>query len=364
MKIDHRDEAEKDVLLIHQTLLGNKAAFEKLVNKYSPAVYALVLSYVKNADDAEDLTQEVFIKAYENLARLENHEQFSSWLWQIARNHCIDQLRRQKETTISLEEIKGAEPPSRTPSPDEIVLWKELIKTVRQAVDSLSEIEKRLLKSYYLEGASYEQLQREHNLSYFAVAHHLQRAKQKVRKTVQKQLKGLGVLPWREAFDKLLLGGVKAVKLPLKTKVIIVGTAVVIGFGGAGAWYLHSKSDLQSSMVQQEINPKKEEITLANPKITIPKSEPNDFSQMQSQKLYTPVDVNQEKVSESEEISGSLETTPSTSSTWMKHNHLAENQKEENQMESITVEQSITDVLTRRFIAAYESENIEESSKG
>lgn len=191
-KVEYPDEIGADITLIRQTLIGNKSAFEKLINKHHLIIYTLVSSYVKNTPDAEDLTQEVFIKAYQNLIHLKNHKQFSSWLQQIARNHCIDWLRHQRKTSLFIERIiekisisKSKSKVGDDASAEAKLLHQELIKTVTQAINSLPEIERQLIKSHYLDGVSYKQLQEEHGLSYFATAHRLHRAKEKIRKTVE-----------------------------------------------------------------------------------------------------------------------------------------------------------------------------------
>jgi len=156
MKIESLNE---DILFIRQTLLGSQAAFEKLVIKYRPMIFDLVASYVKNSADAEDLTQEVFLKAYQNLSSLKEHRQFSFWLKRIAKNHCADWLRRRRENHLSLEGIKVAESAQMASSPEEMALKQELRKILWQAIDSLLEIDRKLLKARYLDDASLRQLQ-------------------------------------------------------------------------------------------------------------------------------------------------------------------------------------------------------------
>ncbi|HIE28455.1 TPA: hypothetical protein EYP66_14340 [Candidatus Poribacteria bacterium] len=109
MKVENPD-IEEDILLIRQILLGDKTAFEKLVLKYRPAIYALARSYAQNAADAEDLTQEVFIKAYQNLRCLKNLEQFPFWLRQIAR---LSRYRQSTEAGEAESASTGAEASGR-----------------------------------------------------------------------------------------------------------------------------------------------------------------------------------------------------------------------------------------------------------
>ena len=76
-----------DIDLIQQTLAGKTSAFDQLVRMYRSTIYVLVLSYIKNPADAEDLTQRIFIRAYERLATLRELDCFLAWLQQIATQH-------------------------------------------------------------------------------------------------------------------------------------------------------------------------------------------------------------------------------------------------------------------------------------
>ena len=301
MKVESPDEIFEDIPFIHQILLGNKVAFEKLVIKYRPMIFALVSSYTQNSADAEDLTQEVFLKAYQNLSSLEEPGRFSFWLRQIAKNHCTDWLRQRRENHLSFEELPVAEFVC-APSAEETALEREFLKIVRQAIDSLQKIERKLLLARYLEDASYEQLQEEHGLSYFAVAHRLQRAKQKVRETVQKLLGGFCALPRWEVLEKLFLGGIKVMKLSLKTKLVTVVTVAVLGFGGAVVWHWHSKEVPQKNTVvhQQEMEPKKATSASAEKKVVIEKPAPKTAPQVEPAKPPVQAEEEQEEISDEE----------------------------------------------------------------
>jgi RNA polymerase sigma-70 factor (ECF subfamily) len=311
MKFENPDKISEDILFIRQTLHGNKAAFEKLVLKYRSAIYALALSYVKNTADAEDLTQEVFIKAYRNLACLKNLERFPFWLRQITRNHCKNWLKRHGERHVSFEEVKVAEATNMASSPEEMALKQELREIVWQAIDSLLEIDRKLIEARYLENASLKQLQADYGLSYCAVAGRLKRAKQKVRETVQKLLSGFFALPGREillpslegaggGLEKLMLGGIEAVKLSLKTKLVTVGVAVILGFGGAGVWLWHSKPAPKPSVTQQEVKSPKAAPAVATPKVVIPNPALKVAPQKQPTKPPSQIDKKQEGVSDEE----------------------------------------------------------------
>ena len=232
MKIECSNEMD----LVQQTLNDDTSAFDRLVKIHRTTIYALVLSYIKNPADAEDLTQRIFIRAYERLATLRELDRFRSWLLQIAHNTCKDWLRRQSGSTTRFEATNDTDFAEVAPSPEDIVLKAEIETVVRQAISTLRETDRRLMEARYIEGADYDQLQVESGLSYAAIANRLKRAKQEVRHRIEKLLGGVVILPGKT----FILGGVEAVKLSVKAKLAAVGVAAVIGIGGGGVVYHHT----------------------------------------------------------------------------------------------------------------------------
>ena len=193
MLIEHSNEID----LIQQTIAGNTSAFDRLVKTHRTTVYVLVLSYIKNPADAEDLTQWIFIRAYERLATLREWDRFLPWLQQIAHNACKDWLRRQSDSTTDFEAVNDADFSETAPSPEEIALKREVEAVVREAISALQETDRKLVEGRYIEGASYDQLQAESGLSYAAIANRLKRAKQQMRRRIEKLLGGMAILPGR-----------------------------------------------------------------------------------------------------------------------------------------------------------------------
>ena len=105
MQIERSDE----ISLIRQSLNGKTSAFNLLVKMHYATVYALVLSYTKNPADAEDLTQQIFIRAYERLATLRELDRFLPWLQRISHNTCKNWLRQQSGGTIGFEAVNDAD---------------------------------------------------------------------------------------------------------------------------------------------------------------------------------------------------------------------------------------------------------------
>ena len=157
-------ERSNEINLIQQTLAGDTSAFDPLVMMHRTTIYALVLSYIKNPADAEDLTQLVFIRAYERLATLRELDCFLAWLQQIAHNTCKDWLRRRGEPATSVEAVKDTDFIETAPSAEDIVLKAEIETIVRKAIDGLKETDRKLMEARYIEGASYDELREESGL--------------------------------------------------------------------------------------------------------------------------------------------------------------------------------------------------------
>ncbi len=198
-----------EIDLIRQTLAGDTSAFDRLVKTHRATVYVLVLSYTKNPADAEDLTQRIFIRAYERLATLRELDRFLPWLQRITHNACKDWIRRQSDSMTSFEEMNHADFMETVPTPEEIALKREIEAVVREAIGALKETDRKLVEGRYIEGASYDQLQVESGLSYAAIANRLKRAKQQMRRRIEKLLGGMAILPGRT----FIWGGIETVKL-------------------------------------------------------------------------------------------------------------------------------------------------------
>jgi len=88
-----------DIQIIQKTLAGDQQAYSSLVSKYQNYMYTVCLNILKNKPDAEEATQDTFIKAYKKLATYKDESKFSSWLYKIAYRNCLDMLRKRKNTT-------------------------------------------------------------------------------------------------------------------------------------------------------------------------------------------------------------------------------------------------------------------------
>jgi RNA polymerase sigma-70 factor (ECF subfamily) len=232
---------QEDKLLVKQTLSGDEQGFHRLIMKYYTVIYALIMSWVKNPEDAKDLTQEVFLEAYQGLASLRQPEQFNFWLKKIAKYHCQDWFRKRQEPYLELSEDMIYD----TPSVDEMLILRETLAKVMKAIDELPESESQLLKERYLDDASYDDLESKHGLSQSALAMRLLRAKRHVREKI-KLLSGVLALSWQDMAKKVFVGGIEAVKISAKVKFITIGVTAVLILGGAGVIVWHYQQPTQA----------------------------------------------------------------------------------------------------------------------
>src|ERR1700742_1713900 len=95
-----------DMLVIQKILQGHPSAYSSLVDKYQSYVFTLAMRYVNDRELAEELAQDVFVKAYRYLADFKGNSKFSTWLYTIVHTTCLSQMRKKKDETVLLEEEK------------------------------------------------------------------------------------------------------------------------------------------------------------------------------------------------------------------------------------------------------------------
>ena len=149
---------EEDLTWITRTRSGDREAFGELVQKYQAQVYGLAFHMVGNFADAEDLTQEAFVRAYRNLDRFRAPSNFPGWLRTIAANLCRMHLRRRRDIVPDPWSGHGTNPGidviDGSPTPEEAYEQQELSNRVMDAVRSLSERNRLVVTLYYIDGLS------------------------------------------------------------------------------------------------------------------------------------------------------------------------------------------------------------------
>lgn len=150
--------------IIRSVLRGNVNDFEKLVTAYEKNVYNIALRMVGDPEDAADMTQETFIKAYRALSSFRGDSKFSSWLYRIASNVCLDFLRsRSRHPQVSLSTVDEDdratfELPDMRQNPEEQLMKKLGMEAVRRGLEQLPEQQRQILVLRELGGLSYAEL--------------------------------------------------------------------------------------------------------------------------------------------------------------------------------------------------------------
>lgn len=175
-----------DADLVRQTLAGKTEAYNGLVQRYQRQVYSLVYRMAGNAEDAGDLTQDTFIRAYGALSSFRQDASFLTWLYKIASNLCIDQMRsRKSKGTLSLdfELEEGREPAAdeRSSSPEETVIRGAVSDIVNRAVMNLPERYRIVVVKRHLQGMSIEEIAEDLSIPSGTVKTHLFRAREMLR---------------------------------------------------------------------------------------------------------------------------------------------------------------------------------------
>ncbi|MGQ7280470.1 RNA polymerase sigma factor [Brevibacillus thermoruber] len=129
---------QSDAEIIQRILQGDIEAYRELIQRYQHMIYVFIYKMVNNRSDAEDLTQEVFVKAYEKLSSFRGDSQFSSWLYTLARNKTIDFLRRRKFHE-SDEQLAYVPSQASDESPQDSLINKERRREIEKAFSMLSE---------------------------------------------------------------------------------------------------------------------------------------------------------------------------------------------------------------------------------
>lgn len=181
--------ALNDLELVNSSVAGDIMAFEELVRRYEKKVFTIAFRMTGNREDAADLTQEAFIKAYRALARFRGDAAFQTWLYHIIANVCRDELRKKSRAfTLSLDYDKTLENgiihrevADNAPGPDVFLENKEVGESIQKAIDSLGLDYRMTLIMREIQGFSYEEISDVLNCSIGTVKSRLSRARAAVK---------------------------------------------------------------------------------------------------------------------------------------------------------------------------------------
>lgn len=151
---------DSDAHLVALTSAGNKAAYQQLVERYSSRIRGAAFDILRNREEAEDITQETFVKAYISIQSFKGDSSFYTWLFRIAYNLAIDLKRKQTRRGgehLEFDESKDVNR-SSVEKPDEALMRKELGETVQAALSELSDEHRAALVLREVDGLSYDEI--------------------------------------------------------------------------------------------------------------------------------------------------------------------------------------------------------------
>ena len=189
------EKRKEDKRLIEQALSGGEKAYESLLNKYRNLVFSIMLKMARNKQEAEDLTQEAFMKAFSSLASFNDEFAFSTWLMKIASNNCIDFLRKRKLRTYSIhepvqykDEKIEIDIPDHDPTPEKTLIQSERNRMIEETIQALPERYRYVIILRHKEEKSYEEIAEIMNLPLGTVKAQIFRAREILNKNLKEVL--------------------------------------------------------------------------------------------------------------------------------------------------------------------------------
>ena len=179
------DKGQKDLILVERAIKGDQSAYASLMERYRESIYFTMLKMVNNTDDADDLTIEAFGKAFNRLEQYSPTYAFSTWLFKIASNNCIDFIRKKRIKVTSMDsgiktdngDIMYIDAQSNSMDPEETVMHNQKVTHMRELVSKLKPRYRVLVEKRYFEELTYEEISAELDLPLGTVKAQLFRAR-------------------------------------------------------------------------------------------------------------------------------------------------------------------------------------------
>lgn len=191
-KLDSRAE---DSRLIAAAIAGDQTAYRALMKKYHDPICNLLFRMIREKDEVEDLAQEAFIKAFQSLGSFNEEFAFSTWLFKIATNNCIDYIRKRKLQTFSIDkpiESKDGEfsfeIPDSTYEPDRDLMAFQRTRLLEEAIESLPPKYRTVIRMRHSEEKDYAEIARQLRLPIGTVKAHIFRAREMLYKNLRKKI--------------------------------------------------------------------------------------------------------------------------------------------------------------------------------
>lgn len=192
MNAELSEKAKLDLVLVEKAQKGDQQAFSDLLNRYKDAIYYMLLKMVSNPSDAEDLTIEAFGKAFRNIDQYAPNYAFSTWLFKIASNNCIDFIRKKRSSPASIDQVTDSTEDVTTSiqsgglDPEENLIKDQKNKLLHSIVLQLKPRYRVLIELRYFKEYSYEEIAKELDLPIGTVKAQLFRARELLQQILKK----------------------------------------------------------------------------------------------------------------------------------------------------------------------------------
>jgi len=180
-----------DTVAVAQAQAGDSGAFRVLVERHSRNLFRLAFRMTGQQEDAEDVVQETFLRAYKQLAKFDGRASFGTWLYRIAANCSLDLIRARKRRNEQQEAApedardETQSLPDAAPAPDRLALSSEVGRQVAAVLDGLSEMERTAFVLRHYEGMCIDEIGRALGVQPNAAKHSIFRAVQKLRRALE-----------------------------------------------------------------------------------------------------------------------------------------------------------------------------------
>lgn len=187
-----------DALLAQQVLEGDSEAFELLVRRYSTPLFNFICHFLGDYDQACDVLQQVFVRFYTSLPKLGTSEPFKPWLFQVARNCCVDELRRRRRYAIHFSQLEKEssdgeisilyDMPDPSPLPEELMERRDLQQYIQKAIQSLPPKFRAVVLLRYMAQLSFAEIGRTLKMPEATAKTYFHRAKVLLRKVISSDM--------------------------------------------------------------------------------------------------------------------------------------------------------------------------------
>lgn len=180
-----------DLLLVEEILQGNVQSFEILLNRYEIIIIKFIYSMIRDMQIAEDITQEVFIIVYNKLDTFDSKYKFSNWILRIAKNKCIDYIRKIKKVSeTNIDDYASLK--STEASPEERLEYKEMKELISQYIDNLDDVDKQIILLKYSQKATFSDISKILDINESTVKRRYYKVKEKFKMQISVDEKRCG----------------------------------------------------------------------------------------------------------------------------------------------------------------------------